>query len=87
MSDVTPTATTTETTTKRRRRPVAVTQADLGMFHDVAVLGGWSERTVKRMVADAVIPGVCRPYGRQVRFHLPTVRQWLAEGCPKRRRR
>jgi len=70
----------------KQRRPV-VAEAELGCYKDVAILANVSERTAKRMHALNLIPGACKPFNRAVRFHLPTVRAWLAAGCPALRRR
>jgi excisionase family DNA binding protein len=42
-----------------------------------------SRRTGKRMVAEGAIPGICRPFGRSVRFELAAVRAWISKGCPR----
>jgi excisionase family DNA binding protein len=49
---------------------------------EVAGLLRLSERTVKRMTAEGMIPGVCRPYGRSVRYSRKAVEEWIARGCP-----
>jgi excisionase family DNA binding protein len=42
-----------------------------------------SRRTGKRMVAQNAVPGICRPFGRSVRFELAAVRAWISKGCPR----
>jgi excisionase family DNA binding protein len=54
---------------------------------DIATRLQVSVRTVKRMAAEGAIPGVCRPYGRVLRFCRRTVEQWVRDGCPRPRRK
>ncbi len=49
---------------------------------EVAELLQLSGRTVKRMTSEGRIPGVCRPYGRTVRYCRRTIEQWVSDGCP-----
>ena len=53
---------------------------------EVAELLSLSKRTVKRMTAEGAIPGVCRPYGRAVRYCRRTIEEWIGRGCPPCRR-
>lgn len=62
------------------REPLALT------MHDLAVLLQLSRRTIKRMTAEGMIPGVCR-LNRCVRFDRRAIEKWVADGCPAPRRR
>jgi excisionase family DNA binding protein len=61
----------------------AALQPLLLTLEQAAALLALSVRTLKRMVRDGAVPGICRPFGRAVRLHRPTLERWLEEGCPR----
>lgn len=75
-------------TPKPRARGRRVTAADALLIdlRRLAELLSVSTRSAKRMVSDDAIPGVCRPYGRALRFRMADIQKWIQAGCPRARR-
>ena len=50
--------------------------------HEVAEMLSISERTVWRLLSAGKIPEPIR-FGRNVRWQLSRIQQWIDEGCPE----
>jgi excisionase family DNA binding protein len=57
-------------------RPLLLTRRQLAALLEL------SERTIKRMTALGAIPGVCRVFGRSVRYDRRSIESWIAKGTP-----
>ncbi|HJT79287.1 MAG TPA: helix-turn-helix domain-containing protein [Gemmataceae bacterium] len=80
-----------DTSNRRQRRPRPSAAPDHSAVITKRQLANQlqtSERSLERMMAKNLIPGVLKlPGGRGVRFNRKAIESWIAEGCPQPSRR